>query len=338
MRPLEHLELGGLDMDRRTLMALGAGAVAAAASGSAAEAAASGEATSAVPTAASLAASLPGGFSSRYADVNGVRLHYVVGGTGQPLILLHGWPQTWWEYHKVMPALATRYRVIAVDLRGAGGSSKPQTGYDKKTMAGDIAALAAHLGYAKVNVAGHDMGSMIAYSLAANHPGVVNKVALLDVAHPNDSYYEFRMLPVPGAPFHPWWFAFNQVAQLPEQLVTGRSRYLIDWMFDNLLVNRAAINDLDRSIYALAYSTSDAIRGGNGWYKALGQDIIDNATYAPVTVPLLGIAHDIFYPSFAATLAQQATNVQLVQLANTGHYFVEEQPQAVIEHLTAFFG
>ncbi|MEH1099615.1 alpha/beta fold hydrolase [Micromonospora sp. CPCC 205561] len=325
-------------MNRRNLIALGAGAVAATATGTAAQAAPSTDGAPAAPSAAALAASLPGGFASRYAEVNGVRLHYVAGGRGEPLFLLHGWPETWWEYHKVMPALATRYRVIAVDLRGAGGSSKPASGYDKKTMAGDIAALAAKLGYAQVNVAGHDMGAMVAYSLAANHPGVVKKIALLDVAHPNSGYYEFRMLPVPGAPFHPWWFAFNQVAQLPEQLVTGRSRFLIDWMFDNLLVNQGAVNELDRSIYALAYSTPDAIRGGNGWYKALGQDIADNETYAPVTLPVLGIAHDVFYPSFAATLSAQATNVQLVQIANTGHYFVEEQPQVVIQHLTSFFG
>ncbi len=326
-------------MNRRKLIALGAGAVAAAATGTAAQAAPSTDgARIAAPSAADLAASLPGGFTSRYADVNGIRLHYVAGGRGEPLILLHGWPQTWWEYHKVMPALATRYRVISVDLRGAGNSSKPASGYDKKTMAADIAALAGALGYAKVNVVGHDMGSMVAYSMAANHPSVINKIAMLDVDHPNSSYYEFRMLPAPGAPFHPWWFAFNQVSQLPEQLITGRSRYLVDWMFDNLLVNKAAINDFDRAVYALAYSTPDAIRGGNGWYKALGQDILDNETYAPITAPVLGIAHPIFYPSFAATLTQQATNVQLVQIDNTGHYFVDEQPQVLVQHLRAFFG
>ncbi|RLK09683.1 pimeloyl-ACP methyl ester carboxylesterase [Micromonospora sp. M71_S20] len=326
-------------MNRRKLIALGAGAVAAAATGTAAQAAPSTDgALATAPSAAELAATLPGGFTSRYAAVNGIRLHYVAGGRGEPLILLHGWPQTWWEYHKVMPALATRYRVIAVDLRGAGGSSKPASGYDKKTMAADIAALAGALGYPKVNVVGHDMGSMVAYSMAANHPAVVNKIAMLDVEHPNSSYYEFRMLPAPGAPFHPWWFAFNQVSQLPEQLITGRSRFLVDWMFDNLLVNKEAINNFDRAVYAHAYSTPDAIRGGNGWYQALGQDIVDNETYAPVTAPVLGIAHDIFYPSFAATLTQQAINVQLVQIANTGHYFVDEQPQVLIQHLRSFFG
>ncbi len=318
-------------------MALGVGAAAASAIVDPARAAAAPGAAEPSVSTARLVSTLPT-FSSRYADVNGVRLHYVVGGSGAPLILLHGWPQTWWEYHKVMPALATRYRVIAVDLRGAGNSSKPQGGYDKKTMAADIAALAAHLGYAKVNVVGHDIGAMVAFSLAANSPQVVDKIALLDVAHPEPYYYEFRALPAPGAPFHPWWFAFNQVAQLPEQLVAGRARFLVDWMFDNLLVNQAAISAFDRAVYAAAYNTPDAIRGGNGWYQAFGQDIQDGTTYAPLTVPVLGIAHDMFYPGFAASLSAQTTDLELVQIENTGHYFVDEQPEVLVQHLRAFFG
>ncbi|MEV6694574.1 alpha/beta hydrolase [Micromonospora sp. NPDC051196] len=324
-------------MNRRNLMALGVGAAAASAIADPARAAASSDDTQLALSSTRLANTLRG-FSSRYADVNGVRLHYVIGGTGAPLVLLHGWPQTWWGFHKVMPALATRYRVIAVDLRGAGNSSKPQGGYDKKTMAADIAALAAHLGYAKVNVAGHDIGAMVAFSLAANSPQVVDKIALLDVSHPEPNYYEFRALPAPGAPFHPWWFAFNQVAQLPEQLVAGRARFLVDWMFDNLLVNQAAISAFDRAVYAAAYNTPGAIRGGNGWYQAFGQDIQDGTTYAPLTVPVLGVAHDMFYPSFAASLASRTTDLELVQIGNTGHYFVDEQPQALVQHLQAFFG
>ncbi|MFG2062813.1 alpha/beta fold hydrolase [Micromonospora sp. NPDC048871] len=323
-------------MNRRNWLALGAGAVTAAAIVDPARASAAPSAPAA-PSSALLAGMLPG-FSSRYATVNGVRLHYVIGGRGKPLFLLHGWPQTWWEYHKVMPALATRYRVIAVDLRGAGNSAKPQGGYDKKTMAADIAALAAHLGYDKVNVAGHDMGAMVAFSLAANSPQVVDKIALLDVAHPDPSYYEFRALPVPGMPFHPWWFAFNQVAQLPEQLLVGRAHYLVNWMFDNLLVNQAAISTFDRAVYAAAYNNADAIRGGNGWYQALPQDIQDGAAYAPLTVPVLGVAHDMFYPSFADSLSSRTTDLTLVQIDNTGHYFVDEQPAVLVQHLQAFFG
>jgi pimeloyl-ACP methyl ester carboxylesterase len=331
-----------LGIDRRKLMALGAG-TAAAAAGAGLGAAVSGgsvsaAAASAVPSSADLARSLSGGFSSRFAVANGIRQHYVIGGRGEPLVLLHGWPQMWWEYHKIMPALAQRYRVIAVDLRGGGDTDTPASGFDKKTMARDIRELIRVLGFSSVNIAGHDIGSMVAYSFAANHPEATRKVALLDVLHPNPSYFDFRLLKAPGQPFYPWWFAFNQVPELPEQLVSGRSRILVDWMFDNLLVNRAAINDFDRSVYAAAYSRPEGIRGGNGWYQTFVQDIADLATYAPITPPVLGMAHDLFFPGMAAQLPTMATNVTLRQVANTGHYFVEEQPQAVINEFTAFFG
>lgn len=325
-------------IDRRKFLALGAGAAAATGvAGSGGPVSAQAPAAS-VPSSAELARSLPGGFTSRFATANGIRQHYVIGGRGEPLVLLHGWPQTWWEYHKVMPALARRYQVIAVDLRGGGDTDTPASGFDKKTMARDIRELIRVLGFTSVNIAGHDIGSMVAFSFAANHPDATRKVAMLDVLHPHQGYFELRMLKAPGQPFFPWWFAFNQVPQLPEQLVSGRSRFLIDWMFDSLLVNRAAVNDFDRSVYAAAYARPEGISGGNGWYATFVQDIADLATYAPVSAPILGMAHDLFFPEMQGLLPTVATNVTLRQVANTGHYFVEEQPQAVINEFTAFFG
>lgn len=325
-------------MERRKLFAIGAGSAAAVVTGAGAHAApAEGQARRG-PSSSYLAASLSGSFTSGHVWTNGVRLHYVAGGRGAPLILLHGWPQTWWEYRTVMPDLAEQYRVIAVDLRGGGDSSKPQSGYDKKTMAADIAGLITALGYTKAHVAGHDIGAMVAFSLAVNMPQFVDKLVMLDVTHPNSGYYEFRMLPAPGGGLHPWWWAFNQVNSLPEQLVTGRSRILVDWMFDSFLVNRDAISDTDRAIFAHAYATPDAIRGGNGWYKTFGQDIIDNDTYGQIDTPTLGLASPAFYPSLVATLSEQATNLQTAQIDDTGHYFIDEQPAAVVQHLKAFLG
>jgi pimeloyl-ACP methyl ester carboxylesterase len=132
--------------------------------------------------------------------VNGVRLHYVIGGRGAPLVLLPGYPETWWEYRKVMPALAARYRVIAVDLRGMGGSGKPRGGFDKKTMAKDVLGLVRHLGYDQVNIAGHDIGSQVTFSFAANHPGAATRIAMLDVPHPNEFIYSLSIIPRPGQP------------------------------------------------------------------------------------------------------------------------------------------
>src|SRR3984893_1864274 len=155
-------------MSRRKAITLGAGAAALAANDRAG--AAGG------PANAPLARSLPGGFRSGYAKVNGIRLHYVAGGQGEPLFLLPGLPETWWEYHEIMPSLAARYRVIVVELRGMGGSDKPQSGFDKKTMAGDIFQLGRAVGYDTVNIAGHDIGSMVAFRFAVNQPAANRKL------------------------------------------------------------------------------------------------------------------------------------------------------------------
>ncbi|SCG59087.1 alpha/beta fold hydrolase [Micromonospora halophytica] len=300
------------------------------------------EATTAVPTDAQLAESLDGDFRSDHVTVDGLRLHYVAGGSGSPLILLPGWPQTWWEFHKVMPALAAAgRRVIVVDLPGMGGSDKPATGYDKKTMASVIHGFVRALGYEQVDIAGHDIGAQVAFSFAVNHPEATRKVALLDVVHPDASLYQIPMLLPPGAPFFPWWFAFNQVVGLPEDLLAGRARYLVDWIFDNFLMDKSAVGPLDRAVYAHHYDNRDAIRGGSGWYQTFGQDIVDLGTYGKVTAPILGMVSNLgdgmFAAQMQATLPNQGTDVRVVVVPDAGHYFVEEAPQAVIDEFNRFF-
>jgi len=300
------------------------------------------EAAAAIPSDAELARSLDGDFRSEHVTVAGLRMHYVAGGSGRPLILLPGWPETWWEFRKVMPALAAGgRRVIAVDLPGMGGSDKPATGYDKKTMAGIIHELVGALGYDQVDIAGHDIGSQVAFSFAVNHPEATRKIAMLDILHPDSSNYEIRMLPVPGVPIFPWWFAFNQVAELPEKIMAGRSRYLIDWLFDNYLVDQSAITPLDRAIYAHAYDDPGGIRGGNAWFGTYGQDIVDLGTYGKVTAPLLGmvsnLADGLFAAQMQATLPSQGTDVKIVVVPDAGHYFVDEKPQEIIDQFNEFF-
>lgn len=326
-------------MERRKALALGAGTAALAATGAVTSAARAATTGRRLPSSAELAGSLPGGFTSAVAQAGDVRLHYVSGGSGAPLFLLHGWPQTWYEFRKVMPALAKRYRVIAVDLRGIGGSDKPQSGYDKKTMAGDIYALAQTLGYRQINIAGHDIGSQVAFSFAVNHADATTKVAILDVTHPDASYYERRLLVQPGTPgINLWWHAFNQVRLLPEQLIAGRGQYLTDWIFDDFLYDKTAISTGDRSVFGSEYDYADAIRGGNGWYQAWDQDIADLKDYPQVTAPMLGMACEMFYDSVAQVLPTQGTDVSLVEVPGAGHYFVDEAPDFVVQTLTGFFG
>ncbi|WP_194818725.1 alpha/beta fold hydrolase [Nocardia sp. XZ_19_385] len=299
---------------------------------------------------AALAASLEGEFTSHVAEVNGVRLHYVDGGAGTPLLLLGGWPQTWWQWHKVMPALARRYRVIAVDLRGMGGSDQPVEGYDKRTMAADIRALVAHLGWESVSIAGHDIGAMVAYAYAANYPDATDKIALLDVPHPDEGWAGFGLLPEPdqhvdsvieaGDRSYLWWFAFNQVQGLPELLLAdGRIRLLLDWLFGRQAEDPAAIDERARQVYAHAYSTADAIRAGNGWYRTFNQDIADQRGYGRIAAPLLALGGaQSNYEYLRNLMPAKGTEVTVVEIADCGHYIPEEQPHAVVEALTAFLG
>lgn len=295
-----------------------------------------------------LARSLDGDFSSRHADVNGLRLHYVEGGAGDPLLLLGGWPQTWWQWNKVMPALARRRRVIALDLRGMGGSAKPADGYDKRTMARDVRAFVEHLGLESVDIAGHDIGAMVAYAHAANHPEATGRICMLDVMHPDQTWADYRLLPESvqqanttaegrNAGFL-WWFAFNQVGGLPEKLLEGRFRVLADWLFDGV-ENPGSIDERSREVYARAYSTAEAVRASNGWYQAFNTDILDEGTYEPVSAPILGLGGAMSnYASLRDGLPAKGTDVRVVRVDDCGHYIPEERPEAVVEALESFLG
>jgi pimeloyl-ACP methyl ester carboxylesterase len=291
---------------------------------------------------AALVKTLPG-FSNHEAVVNGVRLHYVAGGQGSPIFLLPGWPETWWAYHKIMPALAKSHRVYAIDFRGMGSSAKPADGYDKKTIAHDLSALAHQLGYAKVDVVGHDIGAMVAFSFAANHPDQVDKLVMLDVAHPSPGYMNLRLLPDPGTftdtidENHPylWWFAFHQVKGLPEDLLEGRAGIEQAWFFKYMAKDESAIDARDRAVYAAAYSTRAGTRAGNAWYQAFAQDIQDYTTYPPLTMPVLGLGGP-GYVRLKASLDKEAPGSQTYRVEGSGHFIAEEKPEILLAYLRSF--
>jgi pimeloyl-ACP methyl ester carboxylesterase len=283
------------------------------------------------------------GFTNRFATVDGIRLHYVVGGEGSPVMLLPGWPETWWAYHKIMPELARTHRVISVDLRGMGSSDKPADGYDKKSMAHDLSELIRQRGYEKVDVVGHDIGAMVAFSLAANHGDQVGKIVMLDVAHPSSGYLKLLLLPEAGTfgdkidEDHPylWWFAFNQVKGLPEELLEGRAGVVQAWFFRYMLKDEGAIDARDRAVYARAYSSRDAIRAGNAWYQAFSQDIVDDGTYTKLTVPVLGLGGP-GYSRLKAALDAKAPGSKTIRMEGSGHFIAEEKPAALLGYLGDF--
>ena len=284
------------------------------------------------------------GFRNHYATVNGVRLHYVEGGSGQPLICLPGWPQTWFSYHPIAAQLARAYRVIIVDIRGMGSSDKPAAGYDKKNMAQDVYALLQHLGLEKASLLGHDIGGMVAASFALNYPAATHKLILADGAHPSAGMRYMSLLPAPGAfagkmdahqPYV-WWMAFNQVKGLPEKLLEGRFEHLLDYLFAYVMLDESKMSAFDRAVYAAAYNDAASIRAANGWYQAFEQDMADASAYAPLTLPVLGIGSYVSYENMKVSLPAMAPESQVIGILDSGHYLYEEKPAQVLAAVLNF--
>lgn len=277
------------------------------------------------------------GFEDHYAVANGVRLHYEIGGEGEPLVLLEGFPRTTHALHGIMSELVRRYRVIAVDYRGQGGSDKPTDGYDKRNMAKDIYELVRGLGYDKVNIAGGDIGAVVSYSFAANHPEATKKVAMWDGGPFTEALAGIiDGFPKPGR-WNTWWYPLSQIDGLPAQLLAGRFRPFIDWAIGHFAVHPEKITEEDREIYAKAYDSPEAVAAAFGVYRTFHQDVADNATYQPLTMPVL-VLGGISLPSLRMTMESRATDAQYVAIEDTGHYIAEEQPEALAAELEKFFG
>jgi pimeloyl-ACP methyl ester carboxylesterase len=284
------------------------------------------------------------GFENRYINVNGVELHYVDGGAGTPLICLPGWPQTWYSFKNIAPALAKKYRVIVVDIRGMGTSAKPDSGYDKRTMATDIYELIKALGLHKVHIIGHDIGGMVAMSMAFNYPDSIEKLVLMDGAHPSEGMLQMPLIPalgsfkekMTGESQYVWWMGFNQVKGLPEQLLEGRFQFLLDWLFAYVMIDESKMPAFEREIYAAAYNTKESIRASNAWYQTFTQDVEDGKSYKQLAMPVLGIGSNVSYNFIKMGLPYVAKNCTVIGLLDSGHYMNEEQPEKVLAAIIPF--
>lgn len=284
------------------------------------------------------------GFTNQYAIVNGVRLHYVDGGSGTPLICLPGWPQTWYSYRSVALTLAKTYRVIIVDIRGMGSSEKPASGYDKKTMATDILELIQQLGLSGVHIMGHDIGGMVAMSFAFNYPQFTKKLIVLDGSHPSEGMMQMPLLPAIGTfktkmdanmPYA-WWMGFNQVKELPEKILEGRFQYLMDWLFKYVMIDESKMNVFERALYASVYNEAESIRASNAWYQTFTQDIEDAKLYPQLAMPVLGIGSYVSYNYMKMGLPDVANNLKVIPVLESGHYLFEEKPEQVLDAVFHF--
>jgi pimeloyl-ACP methyl ester carboxylesterase len=284
------------------------------------------------------AAALGGAFVSRTASVSGTTLHYVRGGSGPGLILLHGFPQDWSVFRRIMPRLAPKFTVVAVDLRGIGGSAATPSGYDAVSLAEDIRQLAGHLALGRPFVAGHDNGGMVAYALARVHPQSTRGVMILDVPIPGLGTWE-QVKADPAL----WHFGFHQTPSVPERLIAGReAMYFREVFFNRFARNPAAISEEDLIHYVRSYASPDQLRSGLEVYRAYPSNERFNANQrGPIDVPIVlaGGEHSqaLLNPTVAESLrAHGWRNVSVEVIANSGHQVIDEQPGAVADLLERY--
>jgi pimeloyl-ACP methyl ester carboxylesterase len=273
--------------------------------------------------------------TSRSAEVEGVKFHYLTMGSGPVIILLHGFAETSHMWRPLMPALAKHHTVIAPDLPGFGDSSIPESGADMKTAATRVHALARSLGVERAAVVGHDIGLMVAYAYAAQFPTETTKLALMDAFLPGVGDWE-AVYNNPKI----WHFRFN--GPTPEALVQGRERIYFEHFWNDFAADKTrSIPEADRKLFTAAYSRPGRMRAAWAYFAAFPQTAKDFAQLAQrkLTMPLLIIGGA---KANGAALAKQgplvASDVKVIVLEDTGHWALEERPKETSEALLQFLG
>jgi len=280
-----------------------------------------------------IAGKAPAGFTERFADVNGARLHYFVGGKGSPVVLLHGYAETSHMWLPIMPLLAERHTVVVPDLRGAGDSSKPESGYDKKNMAVDIHDLTSKLAFNRVSIVGHDIGLMVAYAYAAQFPQTTERVVLMDAFLPGIGNWKDVWL------MRDLWH-FHFYGEVPLALVKGRERTYFEHFWNDFAADpKHSIPEADRRFYAKAHAQPGGMRAGFEYFRNFERDARDFAELGatPLPMPMLVLTGEKASGEFLIQQARLvATNVEGVVVAKSGHWLMEEAPGQVIPKLVEF--
>jgi pimeloyl-ACP methyl ester carboxylesterase len=276
-----------------------------------------------------------GAIKSRFAKVNSIRLHYLAAGEGEPVILLHGYAQNSHMWRPLIAELAKTRTVIAPDLRGFGQSAKPAGGYDKKSMAQDIHALAASLGFKRAGICGHDIGLMVAYAYAAQYPDEVGRIALMDAFLPGVGEWNNVFL------LRDMWH-FHFFGETPLKLVKGRERIYFEHFWNGFAANpKKSVSEADRRFYAKVYAQPGAMAAGFEVFRAFVQDAKDFAVFSKtkLKMPMLVLTGEKASGEF---LIQQgrlvADNVEGVIVKGSGHWLMDEARDQVVPKLVSFFG
>lgn len=288
-------------------------------------------------------AGAPPGPTHRLLAVGDVQLHSVDIGQGEPVLLLPGWPQTWYAWRHVVPLLAAEgRRVIVLDPRGLGGSEKPAHGYDLDTVAADVHGFLTQAGLVDaggLDIVSHDVGSWVAYALASAYPNDVRRLVLseMTIQTPDAA----RPIPDEGTNIASWHLGFNRLADLPEALVAGRERLFLDWLFDHKATKPEAIDATAREHYARSFAAPGAARAGFDYYRALlspdGLRRMAERVARPLPMPVLAIgAEGGVGARLARSLGGAASILHSVVLSG-GHYLPEEAPEAFAQAVIDFW-
>ena len=279
------------------------------------------------------AASLPDGAESKFAQVNGVRMHYVQMGEGPLLVLLHGWPQTWYEWADVMPSLAEHFTVVAPDLRGVGKTERTEKGYDKQTLSQDVAALIEHLnGDEPAVVVGHDMGGKAAFVLGLTQPERVKKLVLIDCMPPGTENMDVARGGL-------WHYGFHIAPDFPEMLTKGREREYLTAMMKLLSGGKEVMTDEAIDEYVEAYASPGGMTAGFNYYRALLEDadFVASLSGKRLTMPVLTIGgeHAVAGHLYKA-LEGRSDDITNKIAEGSGHYVPEEMPEFIVEQIVDF--
>jgi len=268
-----------------------------------------------------------------FADVNGIKLHYLIAGKGDPIVLLHGFAETSHMWLPLIAKLSDKHTVIAPDLRGFGQSSAPSDGYTKAAMAQDIHALVKSLKYDRIRLVGHDIGLMVAYAYAAQYPGEVDRLALMEAFLPGvgdwNTVFLLRDL---------WHFHFY--GKTPLALVRGRERIYLEHFWNDFAADPAhSIPERDRRLYTATYARPGHVWAGMEWFRAFERDGKELAELAktPLTMPMLVLSGEKAGGEFLIEQGRLVdNNVEGVVVKGSGHWLMEEAPDQVIPALVAF--
>ena len=286
----------------------------------------------------------PGAFDStavfrhRNVQADDVRLHFVEGGEGPTIVLIAGFPQSCYAWRRVMPLLATQFHVIALDLPGQGDSEKPVGGYDTRTAGQRVHALLQALGERRYVFVGHDIGSWVGFPYAHQFQDELRGLVLLDGNIPGITLQPTLTLGPDN--WRNWHFLFNPIPDLPEALLQGRERILIEWFFSRKTANApATFSRADIDEYERAYQTLGGMRGMLGYYRAVLEDMDQNQEYLgrKLTVPILALGGEVgSAPDIHERMKPLGQDVRGGVIAQSGHYIPEEQPEALAGEIIRF--